>query len=41
MFVFLSSKAIGKKNNPITRDVSYKRRCDGIALKPTKMTFDL
>jgi len=30
-----------KKNNPINCDVSFKLRCDGIALKPTIMTSDL
>jgi len=26
------------KNNPINSDVSFKLRCDGIALTPTTMT---
>jgi len=29
------------KNNPINRDVSFKLRCDGVALKATTMTSDL
>ena len=41
IFVCLSIKAIDKKNIPINRDVSFKLRCDGIALKPTTMTSDL
>jgi len=40
LLVCLSIKAI-VKNNPINRDVSFKLRCDGIALKPTTMIPDL
>ena len=41
MLVCVLIKAIYKKNNPMNRDVSFKLRCDGIALKPTTITSDL
>jgi len=40
MLVCVLIKAIYKKNNPMNRDVSFKLRCDGIALKPTTRTSD-
>jgi len=41
MLICVLIKAIDKENNPINRDVSFKLRCDRIALKPTTMTSDL